>query len=91
MALQRIPMYMEDWVKTLDNMLKNMRTDLLKGSGTISHKLAENKAKKEFSKYKERTKDILTQVEKDYLESILQIRKIAKEIKPKKLKKRNSL
>ena len=91
MALQRIPMYMEDWVKTLDNMLKNMRTDLLKGSGTISHKLAENKAKKEFSKYKERTKDILTQVEKDYLESILQMQKIAKEIKPKKLKKRNSL
>jgi hypothetical protein len=56
----------DDWVETLDNMLKNMRTDLLKGSGKISHDVAEKKAKTEFIKYKKRTKDVLTQVEKDY-------------------------
>jgi hypothetical protein len=85
MALQHIPMYMEDWVKTLDNMLRNMRTDLLKGKGKISHELAESKAKAEFAKYKERTKDVLTQVEKDYLENIAKMQAIANEVKPKKI------
>jgi hypothetical protein len=84
MALQHIPMYMNDWVETLDNMLKNMRTDLLKGSGKISHDVAEKKAKIEFTKYTKRAKDVLTQVEKDYLDSITKMQSIAKGIKHKK-------
>ena len=64
-ALDRHPMTMRDWVNELDSFLKMTRKDILKGSGTISHKEALEKAHKEYDKY---MKAHLTQAEKDYLE-----------------------
>ena len=64
-ALDRHPMTMQDWVNELDSFLKMTRKDILKGSGTISHKEALEKAHKEYDKY---MKKHLTTAEQDYLE-----------------------
>ena len=47
-----------------------MRSDILSGSGKLSHEAAVDKAKAEFRKYKNRIAKELTGVEKSYLESL---------------------
>ena len=64
-ALDRHPMTMQDWVNELDSFLKMTRKDILKGTGTISHKEALYKAHKEYEKYMQKH---LTTAEQDYLE-----------------------
>lgn len=63
-------MTMEDWAKHLDNILSVTGEHLLTGNGTISHKQAMDKAEEEYKKYKAKT---LSEVEKDYLNSIKQL------------------
>jgi hypothetical protein len=83
MAIEHIPMHMKDWVETLDDMLKRMRSHLLDGAGKVSNEQAEEKAKTEFIKYKKRTSNELTQVERDYLESINEVQKQLENVKKK--------
>ena len=64
-ALDRHPMTMQDWVNELDSFLKMTMKDILKGTGTISHKEALYKAHKEYEKYMQKH---LTTAEQDYLE-----------------------
>ena len=66
-------MTMEDWGKHLDNILSVTGEQLLTGNGTVSHKQAMDKAEEEYKKYKAKT---LSDVEKDYLESIKLLEKI---------------
>lgn len=60
-------MKMQDWASHLDNILTMSGEQLLQGNGMISHNQAMEKAENEYKKYKERT---LSDVEKDYLNSI---------------------
>ena len=69
-ALDRTPMYMADWIKQLDNFLKMTNKDILQHSGTVSHKKAIEKAHSEYKIYKERIKNRITQVEKDFIKQI---------------------
>ena len=66
-ALDRHPMTMQDWLNELDSFLKMTRKDILKGTGTVSHEKALEKAHKEYDKYMEKH---LTQAEQDYLEML---------------------
>lgn len=66
-------MTMEDWAKHLDNILTVTGEQLLTGNGTVSHRQAMKKAEEEYKKYKAKT---LSDVEKDYLESIKLLEKI---------------
>lgn len=75
MALEHRPVYMMDYVKQLDTILQSTGRPLLKGSGSISHQEAMDKALTEYRKYQVKT---LTQVEEDYLDSINALGKIAK-------------
>ena len=50
-ARQRKPMYMKDWVKKLDEFLKLNEREILTSAGTISARLSEEIAGKEFEKY----------------------------------------
>ena len=75
MALEHRPVYMMDYVKQLDTILQSTGRPLLKGSGSISHQEAMEKALAEYRKYQVKT---LTQVEEDYLDSINALGKIAK-------------
>ena len=74
-AEREIAMKMSDWVKHVDNILTATGEDLLEGNGKISHKQMEKKVEDEYKKYSAHT---LTQVERDYLEEIKNIEKIAK-------------
>ena len=74
-AMKHKPMYMSDYVETLDNILKSTGEDVLKDAGKISHKKAMEKALSEYRKYQTEN---LSPVEKDYLEEIKNIEKFAK-------------
>ena len=74
-AIKQKPMYMEDWMQKLDDFLKISGSNLLKNAGKISHEQAKIKAELEFEKYREKTKDELSKVEKDFLESIIAAQK----------------
>ncbi|MFI3168659.1 MAG: virulence RhuM family protein [Faecalibacterium sp.] len=67
-ARRRIPMYMSDWIETLDGFLKLSRHEILTHAGSISAKTAEKKAKEEYQKYKILQINAVSRVEKDYIE-----------------------
>ena len=75
MAMEHRPVYMMDYVKQLDTILQSTGRPLLKGSGSISHEEAMDKAIAEYRKYQIK---VLTPVEEAYLESINALGKIAK-------------
>ena len=60
-------MTMQDWSEHLDRILTMSGEQLLIGNGNVSHKQAIDKATGEYRKYKART---LSEVERDYLDSI---------------------
>ncbi|MEA3452533.1 MAG: virulence RhuM family protein [Bacteroidota bacterium] len=78
-AMNQIPMYMTNWAKQLDTFLTMTNKEILQHSGSISHKQAIEKAHTEYTKYKEKIKNRLSQVEKDFMKQI--------ENKTKKIKK----
>jgi len=51
-AIQRIPMYMNDWIDKLHAFLKINNKNILKDAGKISHELAIEIAEKNFDEYK---------------------------------------
>jgi hypothetical protein len=75
-ALNHEPMYMKDWLKTIDDYLKMTRREILTTKGKVSHKQALEKAHTEYDKYKKKQKDLLSKVEKDFIESISKLEQI---------------
>lgn len=75
MAKSNIPMHMSDWKEALDEFLKFERADILEGPGKISHKLAEQKALKEYKKYDLARQN---QIEKEIDSKLLDILKDSK-------------
>ena len=69
-AKSRKQMYMQDWIKKLDDFLQISDFEVLKTKGSISHKQALDKANLECQKYKEQTKNKLSKVEKDFIKNI---------------------
>jgi hypothetical protein len=69
-ALNRKPMYMKDWINRLDDFLTMTGNEILTHAGSVSHKNALDKAHKEYSKYKEQTKNELSKAEEDFLKQI---------------------
>ena len=63
-------MTMKDWSEHLDRILTMSGEQLLIGSGSVSHTQAIDKATEEYKKYQQKT---LSQVEKDYLDTIKMI------------------
>ena len=74
-ALKHRPMYMEDYVRQLDNNITSIGEELLTDGGSVSHEEAMEKAVAEYRKYQVKT---LSPVEQAYLESIKSIEKKAK-------------
>ena len=60
-------MTMNDWAKHLDNILTMSGEKLLQGAGSVSHEEAIDKATTEYKKYQQKT---LSEVEKNFLESL---------------------
>ena len=74
-TLRHKPMYMDDYVRQLDNILMANGEGLLTDGGSISHEEAMEKAVAEYRKFQVKT---LSPVEQAYLESIKGIEKKAK-------------
>lgn len=66
-ALNRKPMYMQDWTTRLDDFLRMVGNEVLQHAGAVSHDQAVKKAELEYAKYKEKTKNELSKVEKDFV------------------------
>ena len=64
------PMYMKDWLETIDDYLKMTRRDILVTKGRVTHKQAVDKAHKEYEKYIAKQEESISAVEKHFIESI---------------------
>ena len=76
-ALNHEPMYMKDWLQTIDDYLKMTRREILTTKGSVSHQQAIEKAHAEYDKFKKKQDDILSPVEKHFIESIDRLEKIS--------------
>lgn len=69
-AIRKKPMYMKDWIGKLDDFLKMTDNDILTHAGTVSHVEAKQKAELEYCRYKEKTINELSTVEKHFIDTI---------------------
>jgi len=69
-ARRKIPMYMSDWIETLDGFLKLSKHEILTGAGKISAAMAEKKAKEEYRKYKDELDHQLSSVDRDCIRAL---------------------
>ena len=75
-ALNQEPMYMKDWLETIDDYLRMTRRDILTTKGTVTHQQALEKAHSEYERYKRNQEYILSPVECHFLESIGELDKM---------------
>ena len=80
-AIEEREMRMADFVRELDNILRTTGRNVLDNAGQISNEQAKKKAIAEYKKYKTKT---LSNVEKDYLNSITMLEQTAKKANRKK-------
>ena len=64
---------MSDYVEQLDRTIKSVGEEVLEGTGKISHKKAMEKVEGEYRKYQVKT---LSSVEKAYIETLKELRRI---------------
>lgn len=74
-ALRGEKMQMRDWLVQIDDFLTMTRSDVLNSAGTVSKIEAQAKAEAEYEKYKQKSIDELTAVERDFLLSLKQTQK----------------
>ncbi len=79
-AMQRVPMYMQDWIDKLHAFLQINNKKILKDAGRISHELAVEIAEKNFDEYK---KIEATNSDYDFDQAALRALEIAKKKKGK--------
>lgn len=72
-ALAHEPMYMKDWLATIDDYLKMTRRDILTTKGRVTHKQAIDKAHEEYEKYRKKQDELLSPVEQHFIESIREL------------------
>lgn len=72
-ALAHEPMYMKDWLETIDDYLKMTRRDILVTKGRVTHKQAIDKAHKEYEKYRKKQDELPSPVEQHFMESIKEL------------------
>ncbi len=75
-AMRHNPMHMSDYVEHLDKVLASTGQPVLDDAGTVSHKMAMEKAEREYKKYQAAT---LSPVEEDYLRTVKGLEKRAKD------------
>lgn len=83
-ALRRKTMTMQDWIAKLDDFLHMSDSEILQNAGTISHEMALEKAQIEYKKYRNQSKDELSQVEVDFLDSVKKTQKLIESKKDNK-------
>lgn len=69
-AMQRVPMYMKDWIDKLNGFLKINNKNILKDAGKVSHELASELAEKEYDRYCKKMLNVPSVAEKDFEEFV---------------------
>lgn len=75
-ALNHEPMYMKDWLETIDDYLKMTRRDILSTKGRVSHLQAIKKAHEEYDKFRVKQNNLFSPVEQHFLESVDQLERL---------------
>lgn len=75
-AMNRRPMFMADWIATLDDFLRMTRREILTHAGKVSHEAAKQKAEAEFEKYREEQKALPQPVDRDFEEAIDEVKRL---------------
>jgi len=83
-ARTRKAMTMQNWIQKLDDFLEISDRKLLAHAGKISHEQALEKARSEYSKYKNKLLKEPTQVELDFLEAEKELKQISRNVDNKK-------
>lgn len=83
-ALRRKTMTMREWIAKLDDFLHMSDSEILQNAGTISHEMALEKAQSEYQKYRKQNQDELSQVERDFLDSVKKTQKLLESKKDRK-------
>ena len=65
-AMQRIPMYMKNWIDKLHGFLQINNKDILKDAGKVSHELAKELAEKEYEKYYKKSLKTPSKADRDF-------------------------
>jgi hypothetical protein len=78
-ASQQEPMYMRDWLETLDKFTADFGLGVLRGAGKAKTEMALEKAHREYEIYRAALPDDLTDVERAYLETLKDMQKRLKE------------
>lgn len=81
-AKSHVPMYMNDWIKKLDDFLTLSNKELLTHAGSVSAEVAKLKANTEYDKFRERTQYQLSPVEIHFIEAFEAERKRLNDKKP---------
>lgn len=83
-AMQRVPMYMKDWINKLHSFLTINNKDILKDAGKISHELAKELAEKEYNKYYKESLKAPSKADEDFEAFISKATKLVNKDKNKK-------
>ena len=78
-ALNRKSMYMRDWIAKLDDFLRLSERDILSHAGSVSHKEAIEKARKEYETFHALQIEQPSLVEKHFLEAIMDVKALESE------------
>lgn len=80
-ARRHIPMYMKDWIETLDGFLRLSKHDILTGAGRISTAMAGKKAKEEYHKFKALRDGELSRGDRDFIATLESVEKALESLK----------
>jgi hypothetical protein len=75
-AMNRRPMFMADWIATLDDFLRMTRREILTHAGKVSHDAAKLKAEAEFDKYREAQKALPQPVDRDFEHALDEVKRL---------------
>jgi len=75
-ALNREPMYMQNWVERLNEFLKMTGREILSHAGTVSHSDALAKAQEQYETYRQKHLDDPSSVEKHFIEAVEETKKL---------------
>ena len=76
-ALNQEPMYMKDWLKTIDDYLRMTRRDILETKGRVTHMQAIEKAHREYEKHQKKQDRFLSPVEQHFLQALDKLEALA--------------
>ena len=74
-ALNRKPMYMQNWIAKLDDFLRLGEREILDHAGRVSHQDALTKAEREYEKFRAQQAEEPSRVEADFEQAIKQLPK----------------